>query len=77
MPLLLELGEGERALDAALVAGDPDLAHVALFAALRARPLPEFLALLAPRPAARLLFEAYCAEQVRLCAAQTFQGTVL
>mmetsp|Transcript_15272 Transcript_15272/g.46155 ORF Transcript_15272/g.46155 Transcript_15272/m.46155 type:complete len:862 (+) Transcript_15272:225-2810(+) len=63
VPLLLALGEGERALDAALAGGDPDLAHVALFAALRSRPLPEFLALLAPRPAARLLFESYCADQ--------------
>lgn len=63
VPLLLELGEGERALDAALQGGDPDLAHVALFAALRARSLPDFLALLAPRPAARLLFEKYCADQ--------------
>ena len=46
VPLLLALGEGERALDAAVAAGDPDLAHVALFAALRSRPLPAFLALL-------------------------------
>lgn len=66
VPLLLALGEGDRALDAALASGDPDLAHLALFAVFRARPLPEFLAALAARPAARVLFEAYCARQVGL-----------
>jgi hypothetical protein len=35
VPLLLALGEQERALDSALAAGDPDLIHVALAAAFR------------------------------------------
>ena len=64
VPLLLALNEGEKAIDAALAAGDPDLLHVALFAAFRARPLGEFLTLLQGRPAARVAFEKYCAEQV-------------
>ncbi len=65
VPLLLGLGEEEAALGKALEAGDPDLAHLALFRMYRALPLPRFLAALAGRPAARALFAAYAARAVR------------
>ncbi len=65
VPLLLGLGKEEAALGKALEAGDPDLAHLALFRMYRALPLPRFLAALAGRPAARALFAAYAARAVR------------
>lgn len=65
VPLLLELGEGDRALSKASDAGDPDLVYLALFKLYRARPLPAFLSSLASRPLARHLFLAYCSKAVR------------
>ena len=47
VPLLLGLGEEERALGAALDSGDADLAHLALFRMQRSLPLPQLLAALA------------------------------
>ncbi|KAK9823042.1 hypothetical protein WJX81_002597 [Elliptochloris bilobata] len=61
VPLLLGLGDEERALGKALESGDPDLAHLAIFRMYRALPLERFLAALASRPAARALFTAYAA----------------
>ncbi len=65
VPLLLGLGDEERALSKALESGDPDLVHLALFRMYRALPLERFLAALASRPAARALFTAYAARTVR------------
>ena len=64
VPLLLGLGEEERALGAALDSGDADLAHLALFRMQRSLPLQQLLAALAARPAARALMAAYCARMV-------------
>ena len=68
VPLLLNLGEGERGLVKALDSGDTDLAHLALFHLHRSAPLSDFLAVLARHPAARRLFEGYCRLQVCCCA---------
>ena len=65
VPLLLDLGEGDRALSKATESGDPDLVYLALFSLYRARPLPSFLAALASRPLAKSLFLAYCSKAVR------------
>jgi hypothetical protein len=65
VPLLLGLGEEERALGAALDSGDADLVYLVLFRMQRTLPLQQFLAVLAARPAARSLFNAYCAQMVR------------
>ncbi|KAK9907253.1 hypothetical protein WJX75_000093 [Coccomyxa subellipsoidea] len=62
VPLLLGLGEEERALGAALDSGDADLVYLVLFRMQRTLPLQQFLAVLAARPAARSLFNAYCAQ---------------
>lgn len=66
MPLLLGLGEEERALGAALDSGDADLVYLVLFRMQRTLPLQQFLAVLGARPAARALFTAYCAHMVAL-----------
>lgn len=55
----------DRALRKAVEARDPDLLYLALFAAYRSRPLPEFWGLVAPRPTARHLFVKYCRVKVR------------
>ncbi|KAF8057673.1 VCL1 [Scenedesmus sp. PABB004] len=47
------------ALRKAVESGDPDLVHLALFEAYRARPLPEFWALVSPRAPARNLFAKF------------------
>jgi hypothetical protein len=57
-------GEGaedtlSRALRKAVDARDPDLVYLALFAAYRSRPLPEFWKMVGPRPTARNLFVKY------------------
>lgn len=59
------LGEEERALGAALDSGDADLVYLVLFRMQRTLPLQQFLAVLAARPAARSLFNAYCAQMVQ------------
>ena len=66
VPLLLKLGEQERALGKAINAGDPDLVYLALFALQRSRSLPEAAvqAAIASRPLARSLYRAYCAQTV-------------
>ena len=64
VPLLLGLGEEERALGAALDSGDADLAHLVLFRMQRHLPLQQLLHALAQRPAARALFTSYCARMV-------------
>lgn len=56
-----------RALRKAVDARDPDLVYLALFAAYRSRPLPEFWKMVAPRPTARNLFVKYT--RVKVCAA--------
>jgi len=48
-----------RALRKAVDARDPDLVYLALFAAYRSRPLPEFWKMVGPRPTARNLFVKY------------------
>ena len=79
MPLLLKLGETERALGKAIGAGDPDLVYLALFALQRSRSLPEAAvqAAIASRPLARSLYRAYCAQTVRcISVGQSAQLTV-
>ncbi|KAK9815234.1 hypothetical protein WJX72_000416 [[Myrmecia] bisecta] len=63
VPLLLSLGEEERALAKALACGDTDLAYLVLFALYRKRPLPDFLATIQAKPLARSLFVAYCSRK--------------
>lgn len=53
-----------RALRKAVDARDPDLVYLALFAAYRSRPLPEFWKMVAPRPTARNLFVKYTSVKV-------------
>ena len=67
VPLLLSLGEHERALTKAIQAGDPDLVYLALFA-LQRSPLSERdrQAAIASKPLARNLYRAYCALTVQL-----------
>jgi hypothetical protein len=55
-----------RALRKAVDARDPDLVYLALFAAYRSRPLPEFWKMVGPRPTARNLFVKYT--RVKVCA---------
>jgi hypothetical protein len=64
VPLLLGLGEEEKALAAALDSGDSDLVYLVLFRMQRTMPLQQFLGVLASRPHARSLFTAYCARTV-------------
>ena len=64
VPLLLGLGEEERALAAALDSGDADLVHLVLFRMQRHLPLQQLLSALAQRPAARALFTSCCARMV-------------
>lgn len=54
-----------RALRKAVDARDPDLVYLALFAAYRSRPLPEFWKMVGPRPTARNLFVKYT--RVKVC----------
>lgn len=66
-------GEGaedtlSRALRKAVDARDPDLVYLALFAAYRSRPLPEFWKMVGPRPTARNLFVKYTRVKVRYLA---------
>jgi alpha-D-ribose 1-methylphosphonate 5-triphosphate synthase subunit PhnG len=62
-------GSGEdtlsRALRKAVDARDPDLVYLALFAAYRSRPLPEFWKMVSPRPTAHNLFVKYT--RVKVC----------
>lgn len=57
-----------RALRKAVDARDPDLVYLALFAAYRSRPLPEFWKMVGPRPTARNLFVKYTRVKVCVCA---------
>ena len=59
VPLLSDFGEHERALAKATQSGDSSLVYLVLFKALQAMPLPEFLAMLQGKHAARLLFYAW------------------
>jgi hypothetical protein len=66
-------GEGaedtlSRALRKAVDARDPDLVYLALFAAYRSKPLPEFWKMVGPRPTARNLFVKYTRIKVRYLA---------
>eukprot|EP00884_Botryococcus_braunii_P014410 jgi/Botrbrau1/22970/Bobra.0030s0042.1 len=63
VPLLLSLGEEQRALLKALESGDTDLVYLVLFRMYRTLPLGDFLASLNARPQARALFTAYCARK--------------
>ena len=66
VPLLLSLGEHERALTKAIQAGDPDLVYLALFALQRSQlPEKDKQAAIASRPLAKNLYRAYCALTVR------------
>ena len=64
MPLLLKLGEVERALKRAVESGDTDLVFLVLFAMQRTLPLPDFAKALSARPRVCKLFLAYCAQVV-------------
>ena len=74
VPLLLKLGEHERALTKAISAGDPDLVYLALFALQRSHSLPEAAvqAAIASRPLARSLYRAYCAQTARIAPSINF-----
>ena len=62
VPLLLSLGEHERALTKAIQAGDPDLVYLALFALQRSQLAEkDKQAAIASRPLAKNLYRAYCA----------------
>jgi hypothetical protein len=56
-----------RALRKAVESRDPDLVYLVLFAAYRARPLPEFWRMVAGRPTARNLFVKYTRVKVLVC----------
>ena len=64
VPLLLRLGEDERALQKATESGDTDLVYLVLFSMYRTLPLQAFIAAINTRSATRSLFLAYCARTV-------------
>ena len=64
VPLLLRLGEDERALQKATESGDTDLVYLVLFSMYRTLPLQAFIAAINARSATRSLFLAYCARTV-------------
>ena len=60
VPLLLEIGELQRAIDKAIESGDADLVYYTLFYVKQRISLQEFLALVNHRPQASSLFISYC-----------------
>ena len=60
VPLLLEIGEMQRAIDKAIESGDADLVYYTLFYVKQRISLQEFLALVNHRPQASNLFISYC-----------------
>ena len=60
VPLLLEIGELQRAVDKAIESGDADLVYYTLFYVKQRISLQEFLALVNHRPQASSLFISYC-----------------
>eukprot|EP00891_Asterochloris_glomerata_P007024 jgi/Astpho2/7024/e_gw1.00107.12.1_t len=67
VPLLVSLGESERALDKAALSGDTDLVYYVLFRMYKDQakwPRAKFLDLLMTRPLARRLWVAYSARQL-------------
>ncbi len=67
VPLLLKLGEDERALQRAVESGDTDLVYLVLFSMHRSLPMADFVKAISARPRVRQLFLAYCAQVVRPC----------
>lgn len=69
MPLLLHLGEDQRALDRAVESGDTDLVYLTIFHMYKrmvgSGRFPEFMASLQSKPQAQNLFLKYCKAQVR------------
>ncbi|QDZ21614.1 vacuolar protein sorting-associated protein [Chloropicon primus] len=60
VPLLLEIGELQRAIDKAIESGDADLVYYTLFFVKQRISLQEFLELVNHRPQASSLFISYC-----------------
>ena len=60
VPLLLEIGESQRAIDKAIESGDADLVYYALFYVKQRISLQDFLELVNHRPQASSLFISYC-----------------
>ncbi len=70
IPVMSTIAGGEdddtlaRALKKAIESGDTDLVYLVLFAAYRAKPLPDFWALVGSRMLARNLFVKYARAKV-------------
>lgn len=69
VPLLLHLGEDERALDRAVESGDTDLVYLTLFHMYKkmvgSGRFFDFISSLKSKPEAQNLFMKYCKAQVR------------